>query len=317
MPHAISRYISPPLYHHSPPRARRNTMVEPSEKQLIQRIKAAQQQGYAPQYVDDRASFYRAQRAEEERIQQDTERALRAQRREKARKTARALKVEQAAPVDPLDDYRHVRYTNRETPRDVFPNPFDYTIQHRNMRAEPQPGFATEPRIFRTAHSAPFIIESRTSARNHTLACPPKPRHPTTPSSGETRTASNGAALPLTQTIPSRLYPTRSRTTPIGCNGATVSTTEGPRENFRFPPAEPPKRIRHFPVEDEVPLRSTPTKRLAPLSRFNPFVRARSESLSSIEDELPLTAAKLKRNASVSALFARIHREAEYLRVPY
>ncbi|KAJ7070838.1 hypothetical protein C8F01DRAFT_399591 [Mycena amicta] len=61
-----------------------------------------------------------------------------------------------------------------------------------------------------------------------------------------------------------------------------------------------------------------PTKRLAPLAPFNPLVRARSESMSSVVEEGPPSPARHKRNVSVQnqknapvqALFQRIHAEA-------
>nr|GAT59024.1 predicted protein [Mycena chlorophos] len=62
----------------------------------------------------------------------------------------------------------------------------------------------------------------------------------------------------------------------------------------------------------------SPSKRLAPLAPYNPFVRARSESLSSVVDSGPPSPAKHKRavsahprpEAPVQALFQRIHAEA-------
>ncbi|GLB35926.1 hypothetical protein LshimejAT787_0302140 [Lyophyllum shimeji] len=70
----------------------------------------------------------------------------------------------------------------------------------------------------------------------------------------------------------------------------------------------------------------SPSKKLAPLSRFNPFMRPRAESLSSIiddhdsvpsedgiHDEQPLESwrRKLRRAATVADLFSRINREAK------
>ncbi|KAJ7705966.1 hypothetical protein B0H17DRAFT_1125788 [Mycena rosella] len=94
------------------------------------------------------------------------------------------------------------------------------------------------------------------------------------------------------------------------------SAERGRLQGFKFPqlntkPQRPPPL--KFPATAHAAPPLPSPKRLAPLPRFNPFVRARSESLSSlIEDEPP---ARERRNASVSALFARIHREAEYMRL--
>lgn len=115
-----------PLHNHGyMHRARRNTMEPGGKPNQIQLVKAAQQQQYAYEYIDDRSSFVRTQKAEgmavyrcrrcfdagssEERIQQDMERAMRAQRRNKARKTARASKAAEQAvhPPTVVDDWQY------------------------------------------------------------------------------------------------------------------------------------------------------------------------------------------------------------------
>ncbi|KAJ7161367.1 hypothetical protein C8R43DRAFT_332050 [Mycena crocata] len=104
----------------------------------------------------------------------------------------------------------------------------------------------------------------------------------------------------------------------------TTKTGERVRlDSFVFPTFDPKQQVqaRPPPLDNPPPLyRGMPsipssTKRLAPLSRFNPFVRARSESLSSLIDEAEALPEKRKRNASLTALFQRIHREAEYMRM--
>ncbi|KAJ7751281.1 hypothetical protein DFH07DRAFT_961065 [Mycena maculata] len=200
--------------------------MEPRGRQqpMIQLVKASQQQQYAYAYLDDRGSFVRAQKAEEERIQQDMERALRAQRRNKARQVVRASKaVEQVANAASVDGWYHggnARYPNvAPKPRQVIPKP--QQVQNSEK---------------------------------------------------------------------SRL------------------------QHFKFPQLEP-TRPQFIGAVRNAPPFPLPTERLAPLSRFNPFaMRARSESLSSIENDRATDAGKRKRNASVSALFARIHREAENMR---
>ncbi|KAJ6575327.1 hypothetical protein B0H19DRAFT_1128174 [Mycena capillaripes] len=110
MQYATVRHTAPAPIHGYSLRARRNTM-EPSGRQhqnMIQLVKASQRQQYAHEYIDDRSSFVRAQQVEEERIQQDMERAMRAQRRNKARQIARTSKVgEQTVHTSPVDHWRH------------------------------------------------------------------------------------------------------------------------------------------------------------------------------------------------------------------
>ncbi|KAJ7103323.1 hypothetical protein B0H15DRAFT_811839 [Mycena belliarum] len=210
MHYATLRCTVPAPNHEYPPRTRRNT-IEPSGRHpphMIQLVRASQQQQYANEYLDDRSSFVRAQKAEEERIQQDMERAARAQRRKVAR-----------------------------------------------GRAQPRSGDVRRPDGVPHLHRTDGIDE------------------------------------------------------------------RGRLEAFQFPRfdtrAQPRPRPLIFPVAPRHVAPMPSPKRLAPLPRFNPFVRARSESLSSVvEGEQPARddPGKRKRNASVSALFARIHREAEHMR---
>ncbi|KAJ6503324.1 hypothetical protein C8R47DRAFT_1210590 [Mycena vitilis] len=230
MQYATVRHAAPAPLYGPPTRTRRNTM-EPNGRQnqnMIQLVKESQRQQYAHEYIDDRSSFVRAQKAEEERIQQDMERAMRAQRRERARKFARASKAaEQRVQSTPVDDWRHGGNVRR-----------------------------------------PSIV-----------ACAPQP------------------------TV-----------------GMTERFERGRLESFQFPyvqtktrtHARPPVPLKFQAAERRAPPVPSPNKRLAPLPRFNPFVRARSESLSSLmDDEQPGNdPAKRKRNASVSALFARINEAA-------
>ncbi|KAJ7651742.1 hypothetical protein DFH06DRAFT_1270599 [Mycena polygramma] len=127
MQYATVRHAAPAPLYGPPARTRRNTL-EPNGRQnqnMIQLVKESQRQQYAHEYIDDRSSFVRAQKAEgesdvsrpgrvltwkstEERIQQDMERAMRAQRRDRARKFARASKAaEQRVQSTPVDDWRH------------------------------------------------------------------------------------------------------------------------------------------------------------------------------------------------------------------
>ncbi|KAJ7040402.1 hypothetical protein C8F04DRAFT_1083470 [Mycena alexandri] len=79
------------------------------------------------------------------------------------------------------------------------------------------------------------------------------------------------------------------------------STERARLETFKFPQAESKTYARPPPLQPYIVARSppplpSPNKRLAPIPRFNPF------------------AVKRKRNVSVSALFARIHREVDNYR---
>ncbi|KAJ7225266.1 hypothetical protein GGX14DRAFT_386188 [Mycena pura] len=219
-----------PTLHYAAPvpkvRARRNTTESGNRRQrpVIQLVKASQQQHYAYKYMDDQASFERVQKAEEEKIQQDNEREVRARRRNKARKAALASKAAEQNPSF--------------TPTKDAWNPAENLV-HGPVVARPQ--------------RAPFRVVQNSE---------------------------------------------RSRL-----------------ESFTFPRVQPSTPVRKPPLQG--PANPSPTKRLAPLPPFNPFVRMRSESLSSLIDEMPPvqgSPGKLKRNASVSALFARIHREAEHMR---
>ncbi|KAJ6504410.1 hypothetical protein DFH09DRAFT_1335423 [Mycena vulgaris] len=217
--------------------------MEPSGRQhhMIQLVKASQQQQYAYEYIDDRGSFVRAQKAEEERIQQDMERALRAQRRNKARKIARASKAAEHA-VTQSSTYED--WYQGENPR------------HAIIVPRSPPG---QPPII-VPHAPLAILMDENGERGR-------------------------------------------------LQGFEFPRLDAKTQVSRPPPLKFPAAIRY-----DLPLSSP--KRLAPLSRFNPFVRARSESLSSLfDDEPPAREPVKKRNASVSALFARIHREAEYMRL--
>ncbi|KAF7303254.1 SURF1-like protein [Mycena kentingensis (nom. inval.)] len=207
-------------------RSRRNT-VDASPKRpnpIIQRVKAAQQELFP--YQDDRTSFDRALKEEEEKVRQDLERSMRAKRRDQARRVSRGTSGHLAAK-DSWDPSK--------------------------------------------------------SLVDHTM--PPSPR------------------------------------TPLKSKD---NLERGHLDNFKFPrykeekPAQPdmlhanwvpPSPTRLLATHmDRGP--SSPTKRLAPLAPFTPFVRTRSESMSSLVDEQPPSPSKRKRNASVQALFDRIHSEA-------
>ncbi|KAJ7897068.1 hypothetical protein B0H14DRAFT_3124643, partial [Mycena olivaceomarginata] len=227
--------------------ARDETRWSPGGKpnqNMIQLVKAAQQQQYAYEYIDDRSSFVRTQKAEEERIQQDMERAMRAQRRNKARKTARASEAAEQAvhPPTVVDDWQY--NSSRRPSAVVYPQ--------------------------RTAVTATPISDWR-----------------------------HGSNVRRPSVV---AYPQQSAVRVDAVRTVEQISSSPPRQATPVP-------VAHYAVTRSPP--QSPSKHLAPIPRFNPFERARSESLSSLlDDEKAGKQRRRSRNASVSALFSRIHREA-------
>ncbi|KAG5644619.1 hypothetical protein DXG03_008097 [Asterophora parasitica] len=102
-----------------------------------------------------------------------------------------------------------------------------------------------------------------------------------------------------------------------------------PINTFQFPRDTRPRDENIIVMERSPP--QTPSKRLSPLARFNPFARTRADSMSSIiddhstaggysSDDEPSDAEswskKLKRASTVENLFAMINHKAAKVRVP-
>ncbi|KAL1760924.1 hypothetical protein FB107DRAFT_269632 [Schizophyllum commune] len=284
------------------------------------------EEDFSPEYlaswldpdVED-ATYFRMRKEEEERIQHDVERAHLAKNRARARKAA------QEAEQQNLTSERHSpSFISRRDRREERRNP------HAPRRPSPLKK-TMNPELERYRFPGADSGSERSESPNF-APCPPD-----SPPVPEFAKARRGRMVPL---------PTPKNTT---SHRKVASFTHRPRQSSNAsiaPPSTPSstrsRRLSAAPTTTSTHTHvsrvtvnppSSPAKRLAPLSRFNPFMpRPRFESLSSVIEEgkvgmpehadlhrpkpaaqPPSSQRKLKRANTVQGFFSKINRQPSLL----
>ncbi|KAL1676145.1 hypothetical protein EV122DRAFT_280397 [Schizophyllum commune] len=288
------------------------------------------EEDFSPEYlaswldpdVED-ATYFRMRKEEEERIQHDVERAHLAKNRARARKAA------QEAEQQSLASERHSPSSNsRRDRREEGRNP------HAPRRPSPLKK-TMNPELERYR----FPVSDSDSERSESP--PPTPNFapcpPDSPPVPEFAKARRGrmVQLPTPRNMPSHRKAASSIHRPRQSSNASIAPPSTPSSTRpRRPSAAPTTTSTHTHVSRVTvnPPSSSP-KRLAPLSRFNPFMpRPRSESLSSVIEEgkvgmpehadlhrakpaalSPSSQRKLKRANTVQGFFSKINRQPSLL----